>query len=256
MRYERTPSITTIDEGRDAAYEAETLFGGLMPGRNGRGDVEAGLAAAAVRVDVAYRFAANHHNPIETSATTAVWDGGRLTLYDSTMGIRATQLTVAHLLGMHLSDIRVLDPVRRRRVRLKAMIWPHVTLAAMAARHVGRPVRLVLTRPQMFTSNGHREEQEQRVSLGADADGRLTAIRHQKLSVTSPFDDWAEPATGVSPGVRVPELRGRAPPDPGQHDDADVHPRPRRVGRRVRPGERDGRAGVPPRGGPGRTAGA
>ena len=78
------------------------------------------------------------------------------------------------------------------------MVWPHVTLAAMAARHVGRPVRLALTRPQMFTSHGHREEQEQRITLGARRDGRLTAIRHEKLSITSPFDDWAEPATGVS----------------------------------------------------------
>ena len=82
---------------------------------------------------------------------------------------------------------------------MKAMVWPHVTLTAMAARHVGRPVRLTLTRPQMFTSNGHREEQEQRIThRRGDSDGRLTAIRHEKLSVTSPFDDWAEPATGVS----------------------------------------------------------
>jgi xanthine dehydrogenase YagR molybdenum-binding subunit len=80
----------------------------------------------------------------------------------------------------------------------KAMVWPNATLTAMAARHVGRPVKLMLTRPQMFASNGHREEQEQRITLGARRDGRLTAIRHEKLSVTSPFDDWAEPATGVS----------------------------------------------------------
>jgi xanthine dehydrogenase YagR molybdenum-binding subunit len=80
----------------------------------------------------------------------------------------------------------------------KAMVWPNVTLTAMAARAVDRPVKLMLTRPQTFTSNGHREEQEQRVTLGATREGRLTAIRHEKLSITSPFDDWAEPATGVS----------------------------------------------------------
>ncbi len=77
------------------------------------------------------------------------------------MGIRATQLTVAHLLGMHLSDIRVVTHFVGGGFGSKAMIWPHVTLAAMAARHVERPVRLALTRPQTFTSNGHREEQEQ-----------------------------------------------------------------------------------------------
>ena len=113
------------------------------------------------------------------------------------MGIRASQLTVAHLLGIPLSDVRVVAHFVGGGFGCKAMIWPHVTLAAMAARHVGRPVRLALTRPQTFTSSGHREEQEQRVALGATRDGRLTALRHHKLSLTSPFDDWAEPATGV-----------------------------------------------------------
>ena len=78
------------------------------------------------------------------------------------------------------------------------MVWPHVTLAAMAARQVRRPVRLTVTRGQMFSSCGHREEQEQHIWLGATRDGKLTAIRHRKISVTSPFDDWAGPAFGVA----------------------------------------------------------
>lgn len=198
VSYERTASTTTIDEGRDAAYEAETLFGGLMPGRNERGDVEAALDAAPVRVDVAHHYAANHHNTLEPSATTAVWDEDRVTLYDSTMGVRASQLTVARFLGLPISHVRVVTHFVGGGFGGKAMTWPHVTLAAMAARQVGRPVRLSLTRTQTYTSHGHREEQEQRVSLGATQDGRLTALRHEKLSVTSPFDDWAEPATGVT----------------------------------------------------------
>ncbi len=198
IEYERTSSTTTIDEGRDAAYEAERLFGGLMPGRTERGDVAAGLAAADVRLDLSYRFAANHHNSIEPAATTAVWDEDRVTIYDSAQGIRASQLTVAQLLGLSLTQVRVVAHYVGGSFGSKAMVWPHVTLAAMAARHVGRPVKLVLTRPQMFTSNGHREEQEQRLVIGATRDGRLTALRHEKLSITSPFDDWAEPATGIS----------------------------------------------------------
>ena len=85
------------------------------------------------------------------------------------MGVRATQLTVAHLLGLPLSHVRVLAPFVGGSFGMKAMVWPSVTLTAMAARHVGRPVKLMLTRPQMFTSNGHREEQEQRIALGRDA---------------------------------------------------------------------------------------
>ena len=196
--YDRTPSLTTIAEGRDAAYEPQTLFGGLLPARSERGDVDTALAGAAVRIDVTYRIAANHHNPMEPSSTTAAWDGDQLTIYDSTMGIRATQLTVAHLLGIELANIRVIAFFVGGSFGSKAMVWPHVTLAAMAARHVRRPVRLALTRPQTFTSTGQREEQEQRLVLGAERDGRLVAIRHEKLSITSHFDDWAEPATGVS----------------------------------------------------------
>ncbi|MFD3483970.1 xanthine dehydrogenase family protein molybdopterin-binding subunit [Streptomyces sp. NPDC058665] len=198
ITYERADSVTTIEEGRAAAYEAATLFGGLMPGRNERGDVETALAQAPVRVDVDHHYAANHHNTLEPSATTAVWDGERLTLYDSTMGVRATQLTVAQLLGIPIAHIRVITEFVGGGFGGKAMTWPHVTLAAMAARHVRRPVRLALTRPQTYTSHGHREEQEQRLSIGAAKDGRITAVRHEKLSVTSPFDDWAEPATGVT----------------------------------------------------------
>jgi xanthine dehydrogenase YagR molybdenum-binding subunit len=198
VEYDVTPSITTIEQGRDQAYEAELLFGGLMPGRNERGDVDAALASAEARAEVAVRMAANHHNPMEAPSSVASWDNGKLTIHESTMGVRATQLTVAHLLGLPLSHVRVLAPFVGGSFGMKAMVWPHPTLAAMAARHVGHPVKLMLTRPQMFTANGQREQQEQRVALGATRDGRLTAIAHDKLSLTSPFDDWAEPATGVS----------------------------------------------------------
>ncbi|GEL25216.1 carbon-monoxide dehydrogenase large subunit [Pseudonocardia sulfidoxydans NBRC 16205] len=196
--YEAAPAITTIDQGRERAYDAERLFAGLMPGREERGDVEAGLARADLRVDMSYRMAANHHNALEAPSTVAVWNGGELTLYESTMGVRATQQTVAQLLGLPVSHVRVITHFVGGGFGSKAMVWPHTTLTAMAARIVGRPVKLMLTRPQMFTSTGHREEQEQSIALGATRDGRLTAIRHDKLSITSLFDDWAEPATGVS----------------------------------------------------------
>jgi xanthine dehydrogenase YagR molybdenum-binding subunit len=198
VSYEVGRSLTTIDQGREQAYEAERLFGGLMPGRNERGDVEAALAQADVRVEATHRMAANHHNPIEAPSTVAIWENGKLTLYESTMGIRATQQTVAQLLGLRISHVRVITHFVGGGFGSKAMVWPAVTLTAMAARIVARPVKMMLTRPQMFTSNGQREEQEQSIAIGATRDGRLTAIRHEKLSITSPFDDWAEPATGVS----------------------------------------------------------
>ncbi|WP_336208176.1 xanthine dehydrogenase family protein molybdopterin-binding subunit [Nonomuraea sp. LPB2021202275-12-8] len=191
VTYAETPSITTIDQGRTQVYDAERIFGGMMPGRVTRGDVEAGLGQADVLVTATYRCAPNHQNPIETSATTAMWDGDLLTLWDGTQGPNATQLTVAAQLGVPLDQVRVIAQFVGGSFGSKAMIWDHPALAALAARHVGRPVRLMLDREQMFYSVGHREEQEQYLALGARSDGRLTAIRHHKLSPTSHFDDWA-----------------------------------------------------------------
>jgi xanthine dehydrogenase YagR molybdenum-binding subunit len=198
VSYAETRSVTTIDQGRAGAYEPEKIFGGLVPGQTLRGKVEDGFAAADLSVDAPFRFAANHHNPIETLTTTAIWDGDRLTLYDSCQGIKAVQLTVAALLGLSPSKVRVLTHYVGGAFGCKAMVWPHVTLTALAAQHVKRPVRLTVPRGQMFTSCGHREEQEQHIQLGATRDGKLTAIRHHKISVTSPFDDWAEPAFGAT----------------------------------------------------------
>ncbi|MFY1686847.1 xanthine dehydrogenase family protein molybdopterin-binding subunit [Plantactinospora sp. WMMB782] len=209
--YAELPSTTLLDQGRDRAYEPERIFGGLLPGRNPtRGDPEAALRDAEVRLDLTYRFAANHHNPLEASTTTAVWDDAdRLTLYDSTQGPTATQLSVAELLGLAATRIRVVSHYVGGGFGCKGLIWPHVTLAALAARQLGRPVRLVLSRDQMFHSCGHREEQEQRIRLGADRDGRLVALTHDKISLTSPFDDWAEPSLEtVSATYAAPNYAG------------------------------------------------
>ncbi|MFY1672241.1 xanthine dehydrogenase family protein molybdopterin-binding subunit [Plantactinospora sp. WMMB334] len=196
VSYAETPSVTLLDQARDQAYEPEKIFGGMLPGRGPtRGDPEAGLRDAAVRLDATYRYAPNHHNPIEPSTTTAVWDDrDRLTLYDATQGPTATQLSVAELLGLAPTRIRVVSHFVGGSFGAKALIWAHPTLAALAARQVGRPVRLVLSRDQMFHSCGHREEQEQEISLGTDPDGNLLALRHDKLSLTSHYDDWAEPS--------------------------------------------------------------
>jgi xanthine dehydrogenase YagR molybdenum-binding subunit len=201
ITYEEEPSTTILEQGRERAYVPERIFGGLIPGRLAFGDIEAGLAAAEVKVDATYRYAANHHNPIEPSATTAVWEDDQLTLYDSSMGITATRLTAAAWLGISPTKVRAITHFVGGAFGCKAMVWPHVTLAAIAAREVGRPVKLSLTREQMFTSCGHREEQEQHVVLGATRDGHLTAFRHHKISLTSPFDDWAEPSIGTDAQV-------------------------------------------------------
>src|ERR1700733_15221159 len=166
VSYAETPSVTTIDQGRADAYEPERIFGGLIPGSVRRGNVQEGLAAADLRIDASFRFAANHHNPIEALTTTAAWDGDELTLYDSCQGIKAVQVTVAALLGQSVSKVRVLTRYVGGAFGCKAMVWPHVTLTALAAQHVRRPVRLALPRGQMFTSGGARGGREQQTQLG------------------------------------------------------------------------------------------
>ncbi|GAA1461985.1 xanthine dehydrogenase family protein molybdopterin-binding subunit [Nocardiopsis exhalans] len=196
VSYAGEPWVTTIDQGRGQAYEAERIFGGFVPGRMDRGDVEQGMAQAQVVLENTHHFAANHHNPIEPSAATAVWDDHKLTIHDSTQGPTATRLTVAELLGIPPSDVRVIAEFVGGSFGGKAMIWAHPTLAAMAAQHVRAPVTLALTRTQTFSNTGHREEQEHTLTLGARLDGTLTALRYRKLSPTSHYDDWAEPSLG------------------------------------------------------------
>src|SRR5262249_8288362 len=108
VSYAASVSVSTIAQRRADVYEPDRLFGGLMPGRIARGNAEEGVAAAEIRIDASFRFAANHHNPLEPLTTTAAWDGDQLTLHDSCQGIKAVQLTVAAVLGMSPSKVRVL----------------------------------------------------------------------------------------------------------------------------------------------------
>ena len=224
------PSVTTIDQGRDLAYEAERLFGGLMPGRNERGDVDAGLAQADVRVEAAYRMAANHHNPLEAPSTVAVWDGGNLTLYESTQGIRATQQTVAPCSACRSPDVRVITHFVGGGFGAKAMVWPNVTLTAMAARHVGRPGEAhahpaadvhVQRAPRGAGAGDHARRHAGRT---ADRDPAREALDHLTVRRLGRARDRR-----LLAALRLRQLPRRAPAHQGQHDDPDVHPRPGRV---------------------------
>ncbi len=228
-----------------------------MPAQTRRGNVEDGLAAADLRIDAPFRFAANHHNPIEALTTTAAWDGDQLTLYDSCQGIKAVQLTVAALLGHVSVEGPGADALRRRGLRLQGD-----GLAARDPHGAGRParpapVRLALPRGQMFTSCGHREEQEQHIQLGATRDGKLTAIRHHKISVTSPFDDWAEPAFGVASQLYAcPNFEGVHRLVRGNTMTPTFTRGPGEAARRLHPRVRDGRASQRARHRPDRAAAA
>ena len=157
------------------------------------GDVEAGLAGAVARVDVTYTTPVQHNNPMEPHAALAAWDaGGNLTVYDSTQGPSADRDTIASVLGLPPDRVRVISPHVGGGFGSKGTTRPHAILAALAARAAGRPVKVALTRQQMFELTGYRTPTIQRVALGADASGRLTAIAHEVVEQTAIRTEFAE----------------------------------------------------------------
>jgi xanthine dehydrogenase YagR molybdenum-binding subunit len=157
-----------------------------------QGDCDQALAAAEVTVDRTYRTAAVHNNPMEPHATLAVWDGDAVTLYDSTQGATQVQDTVARAFGLSPEQVRVVAPHVGGGFGSKGRPMPHVILAVMAARLVNRPVKVAVTRQQMFAVTGYRTPTIQHVRLGADRDGRLVAIARDVVEQSSTVREFAE----------------------------------------------------------------
>ena len=163
-----------------------------------RGDFDAALALAEVRLDQTYTTPMEHHNPLEPHATVALWEGDRLTVYDATQYVSGVQKTLGKILGISPDHIRVISPFVGGGFGCKGSAWSHVALAAMAARHVGRPVKLILERTEMFAPVGSRPQTEQRIIIGARRDGSLTALSHAVLSHTSVIEEYTEPSATVT----------------------------------------------------------
>jgi xanthine dehydrogenase YagR molybdenum-binding subunit len=157
------------------------------------GDVEAGLASAAVTLDAVYTTPMYHNNPMEPHSTIAIWTDEGLTLYCSTQGAHMPRGLVAPMLGLDPQRVRVISPHVGGAFGSK--VYPHadVILATMAAQAVpGRPVKLALTRQQMFSLVGYRTPTIQRIRLGSEAGGRLTAITHDSVQQSSRIKEFAE----------------------------------------------------------------
>ena len=188
------------------------------------GDVDAALAAAAVAVDVTYTTPDQHNNPMEPHATVAWWDGERLTVHDSMQGTARTRAGIAAVFGIDEADVHVVYPVRRRRLRI-ARAWRDRTPSWPRSPPVSssRPVKLAVTRQQMFAITGYRTPTIQRLRLGAAADGTLT--RHRPRCLGADLD--AEGVRRADRRRHPPHVRRTEPPH---------HPspgRPRRARRRA-----------------------
>jgi len=191
VRYEAEAGAFDLESQRGAAYAPETTNAGFATD-TALGDFEGAFAQAPVQVDATYTTPYEHHNPMEPHATLAVWSGDELTLYTATQTIANIRTGIARTLQIPPERVRVVSPFTGGGFGSKLIVHPDQVLAALAARVLDRPVKVVLTRQQMFGNTGYRPMMVQRVRLGAERDGRLTSIAHEVLSSTARIEEFAE----------------------------------------------------------------
>ena len=167
----------------------KTDQGEIKPDETRRGDPEKAFAEADVKVDQTYVIPRENHNPIEMHATIAAWDGDRLTLWDKTQWVHNVADEIAAVFGIAAENVRVVSPFVGGAFGSGLRAWPHVTLAALGARVVGRPVKLMLSRREMYYGVGFRPHTAQRVALGASRDGGLVAIIHEGYQENSTYEE-------------------------------------------------------------------
>ncbi|MGW4797010.1 xanthine dehydrogenase family protein molybdopterin-binding subunit [Nonomuraea sp. NPDC004297] len=186
VSYAAQPPNTSFEEAR--RYPQVPPDTGLPLGKeivklaSGVRDIDRALAASKVRVEATYDMPPRHHAMMEPHAAVAAWQDGRLTLYSGTQGPVAHAMEVAEALGVPPAEVHVVSPYVGGAFGGKAFTWPPALLAAAAARALGRPVKVVTTREQLFTVTGHRAASSQSIALGTGRDGRLNAIKHFTFS--------------------------------------------------------------------------
>ena len=229
-----TPHRVILDAADPNAYVPETANAGF-PGVAEQGDPVGELARAAVRVDHVYTTPAEHNNAMEPHASLAIWDGDDLTVYDSNQGSATARDTLAKTLDVDPGSVRVVNRHVGGGFGSKGTPRPQLVLAAIAARAVGRPVKLAITRQQMFAFIGYRTPTVQRVALGADADGRLVAITHDAIKQTSRTREFTEQTVvATRTCTRAEHRRTRHRLVAARRPDAVVDARARRVPGHVR----------------------
>ena len=170
----------------------QTDQGATLPPDRQRGDPEGALARAEVKVDNTYVIPRENHNPIEMHATIAAWNGDRLTLWDKSQWVDGVADEIAAVFGIAVENVRVVSPFVGGAFGSGLRAWSHVTLAALGARVARRPVKIMLSRREMYYGTGYRPHTVQRIALGASRDGRLAAIVHDAYHETSLYEEYTE----------------------------------------------------------------
>ncbi|MET7479132.1 xanthine dehydrogenase family protein molybdopterin-binding subunit [Streptomyces sp. NPDC005648] len=182
VTYEPLPARVdfTVEHKNATAAKGDLTFAG----HSKKGDAEAALAAAEVSVDLRYTTPGLQHNAIEPHATVAVWDGDHLTVHDTAQAIDQTSRYLAWRFGVPASHVRVRAEFVGGGFGGKFAVWPGTVIAAMAAKAVGRPVRLALSRRAVSRVTGGRTASTNRIALGATRDGLLTSLIQDSITRT------------------------------------------------------------------------
>jgi xanthine dehydrogenase YagR molybdenum-binding subunit len=197
VEYDVEPHDVVLRVDHPELYTPETVNPNF-PSDTNTGDVDTALAGAAHVVDQTYETPAEHNNPMEPHAATAYWEGRHLTVHDSNQGAASVRSALTALFGLDDGDVRVLSDYVGGGFGAKGSLRPPAVLAAMAARVTDRPVTVVATRQQMFAFVGYRTPTIQRVRLGADEQGRLSAVDHTAWEQTSHVLEFAEQTAIIS----------------------------------------------------------
>lgn len=192
VRYHEERPVLQMERELRRAYKPGASGGAQAAPDSHHGDTDLGWQSASTRVGETYITPIQTHNAMEPHATVAVWEGDHLTLYDATQGIFPARKRVADLFQIPVENVRIISHFVGGGFGSKGPVWSHVVLAAMAARQIGRPVKLELTRHQMFGPVGFRGETWQKLKLAATSGGALTLVQHDGVVETSVFDEFIE----------------------------------------------------------------
>lgn len=163
-----------------------------------RGNAASAYASAPVQIEGYYSTPTQTHNQMEMHATIAHWNGDRVTLYETTQQVVSHHNTSAEILGLPLDHVEIVSPFCGGGFGGKLFPWPQSALAAVAARRVKRPVKLMVPRHMMFTTVGHRPITQQHLKIGAGKDGKLLSIDHNVVQPTSKLVTYMEYCIGVT----------------------------------------------------------
>ena len=192
VTYDRQAAVTYFAAAKEQAHHPDSVLG--EPALVETGDAEMALSDARFKVDARYTTPRHNHNAIEPHAATVRWEGDTLILHDATQMLNGTAATVAEVFELEPEQVRVLSPFVGGGFGGKGL-WSHQLLAAAASKLAGRPVRLTLSREGVYRLIGGRTLTEQRVALGADADGKFTALIHEGVAATTTHNNCPEQFT-------------------------------------------------------------